>query len=494
MAHKAPAEVGPDPRFSDAVWKRFSFNVYAQQFLAAQNWWDLATTDVPGLEVKHVQIVNFAARQWIDMISPSNFAMTNPQVQVRTREELGQNPMRGDRYRIEDFNRLLTKLPRKTSEYTVGQDLAAAPGDVILRNELIELIQYRPTTAKLRPEPILIVPAWIMKYYVLDLTAQQSLVTYLRDQGFEVFIISWKNPDNGDAELSMQDYVELGMRAAITKIKQLGHDRLHTACYCLGGTLLAIVAAAMARDHDDSLASSSLLAAQVDISEPGELGLFINESQVAFLEDMMATQGYLKADQMAGAFQLRRSNDLIWSRVIRHYLLDERTHANPLMAWNADATRMPAGMHSQYLRHLFLGNELAKGQFKVDGTTIALSDIRAKIYCLATVTDHVSPWQSVYRLSLLTDTDVTFVLTNGGHNGGILSEPGHAGRHFRCGHKAEGNAHTAASDWFEKHQPRDGSWWPNWVQWLNKRSSPARNPRAADFDVLDAAPRRYVMG
>ncbi len=494
VANELPVEVKTDPRFADTAWDRFPFNVYAQQFLALQNWWDLATTNVPGLEAKNAQIVNFAARQWIDMMSPSNFALTNPQVQVRTRDELGQNLLRGARYWIEDFNRLLTRQPRKTSEYTVGKDLAATPGDVILRNDLIELIRYRPTTAKLRPEPILIVPAWIMKYYVLDLTAQQSLVAYLRDHGFEVFIISWKNPDKGDAELSMQDYVDLGVRAAVTKIKQLGHDRLHATGYCLGGTLLSIVAAAMARDHDDSFASISLLAAQVDFSEPGELGLFINESQVTFLEDMMATRGYLKADQMAGAFQLLRSNDLIWSRVIRHYLLGERTHANPLMAWNADATRMPARMHSQYLRHLFLGNELAKGQFKVDGATIALSDIRAKIYCLATETDHVSPWQSVYRLSLLTDTDVTFVLTNGGHNGGILSEAGHAGRHFRCGHKAEGNAHTAASDWFEKHRPRDGSWWPHWVQWLNKRSSPARLPQATEFQVLDAAPGRYVMG
>ncbi|MCX8225403.1 MAG: alpha/beta fold hydrolase [Sulfitobacter sp.] len=494
VRNRAALDKEPDPRFADPAWDRFPFNVYAQQFLATQNWWDDATTNVPGLEPKHENIVNFAARQWLDMMSPSNFASTNPQVQIRTRDEGGQNLVRGARYWIEDFNRLLTGQPRTTSEYRVGRELATTPGDVILRNRLIELIRYRPTTSKVHPEPILIVPAWIMKYYVLDLTAQQSLVAYLRDQGFEVFIISWKNPDKDDAELSMQDYVDLGVRAAITRIKELGHDRLHATGYCLGGTLLAIGAAALARDRDDTLASISLLASQVDFSEPGELGLFINESQVTFLEDIMATRGYLKADKMSGAFQLLRSNDLIWSRVIRHYLLGERTHSNPLLAWNADATRMPARMHSEYLRHLFLKNELAKGQFKVDGATIALTDIRAKIYCVATETDHVSPWRSVYRLLLLTDTDVTFVLTNGGHNGGILSEPGHTGRHFRCTQKAEGDGHIAAADWFEGQQPRDGSWWPHWVSWLKKRSTPAKQPPASKFEILDAAPGRYVMG
>jgi len=483
-----------DLRFADAAWDHLPFNVYAQGFLAAQNWWDNATTNIPGVDPKHAQIVNFAARQWLDMMSPSNFAATNPQVQVRIQVEGGLNLMRGARYWIEDFNRMLTKQPRKSAGYKIGQELATTPGDVVLRNNLIELIRYKPTTAKVHPEPILIVPAWIMKYYILDLTAQRSLVAYLRDQGFEVFIISWKNPDKEDADLSMQDYVDLGIRAAIAKIKDLGHEHLHAAGYCLGGTLLAIVAAAMARDHDDSLASVNLLASQVDFSEPGELGLFINESQVTFLEDMMATRGYLKADQMAGAFQLLRSNDLIWSRVIRHYLLGERTADNPLLAWNADTTRMPARMHSQYLRRLFLGNDLAKGRFRVDGTPISLSDIRAKIYCVATEADHVSPWNSVFRLALLTDTDVTFVLTNGGHNGGILSEPGHAGRHFRHGHKAEGDAHITASDWFDDHQPQDGSWWPHWTQWLKKHSAPAGQSHTASFEVIDAAPGRYILG
>jgi polyhydroxyalkanoate synthase len=291
----------------------------------------------------------------------------------------------------------------------------------------------------------------------------------------------------------MQDYIDLGIRAAIQEIKAIGRSHLHAAGYCLGGTLLSIAAAAMARDGDDSFASISLLAAQVDFSEPGELGLFINESQIAFLEDIMATRGYLKADQMAGAFQLLRSNDLIWSRVIRHYLLGERTPDNPLMAWNADATRMPARMHTEYLRRLFLGNDLAKGRFKVDGKAVALSDIRSDIYCVATETDHVSPWASVYRLALLTDTDVTFVLTNGGHNGGILSEPGHEGRHFRSGHKTEGDAHITAPEWFESHPAEIGSWWPHWSSWLHKHSSAKKNVTAPN-ETLGAAPGEFVLG
>ena len=482
-----------DPRFEDPAWSTYPYSVYAQGFLAAQDWWQTATSDLPGVDPKHAQIVNFAARQWLDMFCPANFATTNPVVQRRTREEGGENLIRGARYWMEDFNRLLSQQPRRSDKFSVGSELAITPGDVVMRNDLVELIRYKPTTAKTRPEPILITPAWIMKFYILDLTPERSLVAYLRDQGYEVFILSWKNPREEDSELSLQDYIDLGVRASIAKMQALGHKRIHAVGYCLGGTLLAIVAAAMARDGDDSLASISLLAAQVDFSEPGELGLFINESQVAFLEDIMATNGYLKSDQMAGAFQLLRSNDLIWSRVIRHYLLGERTHDNPLLAWNADATRMPARMHSEYLRRLFLGNELARGQFQVDGAAVALSDIRSDIYCVATETDHVSPWTSVFRIALLTDTDVTFVLTNGGHNGGILSEPGHKGRYFRCGHKDEGDHHVAALDWVKRHDPQMGSWWPNWTKWLNAKSGRPQNPRSTLVKSLDAAPGRYVF-
>lgn len=495
QAATPPSQDPPkDPRFADPAWEAYPYRFMANQFTAMEDWWHTATTAMPGVDPKHARIMEFTVRQWLDMMAPSNFFATNPQAMSRTVQEQGQNLIRGGRYFIEDFNRLITQTPRRPSSLKVGTDLATTPGDVVLRNDLMELIRYHPTTAKVRPEPILIVPAWIMKYYILDLTAQRSLVAYLRDQGFEVYIISWKNPDADDAALTMQDYIDLGIRAALTHITSTGAAQVHGVGYCLGGTLLAIGAAALARDADDTLHSISLLAAQVDFSEPGELGLFIGESQVAFLEDMMATRGYLKADQMAGAFQLLRSNDLIWSRVVRHYLLGERTPDNPLLAWNADATRMPAKMHSEYLRRLFLKNDLAKARFPVDGKTVSLTDIRAPIYTVGTETDHVSPWASVYRISLLADTDVTFTLTSGGHNGGILSEPGHPGRHFRTGHKTEGSRHISAQNWQDAHSPEDGSWWPHWAKWLQKQSGAAITPRHLPSIKDDAAPGRYVFG
>ncbi len=488
------SDVPPDPRFADPTWATFPYQFLTQGFLATQAWWNEATCGIKGVDPKHAQVVNFTAPQWIDMMSPANFALTNPQVMARTLAEGGQNLMRGARYWIEDFNRLITQSPRPSGAFKLGENLAVTPGDVVMRNDLIELIRYRPTTTKVRPEPILIVPAWIMKYYILDLTSQRSLVAYLRDQGFEVYIISWKNPGKAEAELGLQDYIDLGLRAAVARVLGGGARQLHAVGYCLGGTLLATAAAAMARDGQDILATISLLASQVDFSEPGELGLFINESQVAFLEDLMAAKGYLMADQMAGAFRMLRSNDLIWSRVIRHYLLGERTPDNPLMAWNADATRMPATMHSEYLRRLFLKNDLAKGRYKVDGAPVALTDIRDPIYCVGTETDHVSPWRSVYRLLLLTDTDVTFALTNGGHNGGILSEPGHAGRHYRIRHKTEGDNYSAAQDWFENANVQDGSWWSHWTDWLEKRSEAPITPRPCVASTLGSAPGKYVFG
>lgn len=483
-----------DKRFADPAWNQFPYSLYRDTFLAQQAWWNTATRNVPGVDSKHLDIVNFVTRQMLDMASPTNFTLTNPTVRERTVQELGQNLMRGLQNWVEDFNQLLLKTPAKTEEFTVGETVARTPGDIVLRNDLIELIRYTPTKKKLHPEPILIVPAWIMKYYILDLSDHNSLVRYLCDQGFEVYMISWKNPTAEDAEKSMQDYVDLGVTASVEHVLSGGAKDLHAVGYCLGGTLLSIAAAAMARDQRNGLKSMSLLASQVDFAEPGEIGLFINESQVTFLEDLMKTQGYLRADQMAGAFRMLRSNDLIWSRVIRHYLLGERTEMNDLMAWNADSTRMPAKMHSEYLRHLFLENQLAKGRYKVDGRPVALTDIRVPIFCVATEKDHVSPWRSVYRLLLLTDTDVTFLLTNGGHNGGILSEPGHENRHHRLRHKVEGDPHRAPNQWFDTAEVKDGSWWPVWVKWFKSQSGPVASARPEVFTALGPAPGTYVFG
>ena len=333
-----------------------------------------------------------------------------------------------------------------------------------------------------------------MKYYVLDLSETNSLVRYLVGQGFDVFMLSWKNPDKEDADLDLNDYLDLGLRAPLEWLREVhGIERVHGVGYCLGGTLLAIAAAALAGRQDASpFTTLTLLASQTDFSEPGELGTFMTEAQVGFLEDIMEDQGYLEAGQMAAAFQMLRPADLIWSRVIRHYLLGERTQLNDLMAWNADATRMPAKMHTTYLRKLFLENALANRTYQVDGKRISLTDIRAPIYCLATEADHVSPWKSVFKLLALTDIDVRFVLTNGGHNGGVLSEPGHRGRHHRVLDKKEGTRFVGPDAWFETAKVQDGSWWPDWTGWLMKRSDEDAAPSA--WSALDPAPGSYVFG
>ncbi|MEL6887237.1 MAG: alpha/beta fold hydrolase [Pseudomonadota bacterium] len=483
-----------DKRFASAAWDRPPYSHLRHLFRLQEAWWQEATAPLNGVDPAHQRVVTFVARQIIDTMSPANSALTNPEVIDRTMQAHGHNYVQGWRHWMEDFNQLISQTPKVHPDYRVGQTLAVTEGDVIYSNRLIELIRYRPTTKQVYAEPILIVPAWIMKYYILDLSPQNSMVAYLRDQGFEVHIISWKNPDQGDADLSLQDYLTLGLFAAINHIAPNPEDVVHAVGYCLGGTLLATGAAAMARDDDARLRSMSLLAAQVDFSEPGELSLFINENQVAFLEDIMATQGYLRADQMAGAFRMLRSTDLIWSRIVRHYLLGERTQMNDLMAWNADATRMPARMHSEYLRQMFLDNALAKGRFEVGGKPVALTDLRMPVFCLATETDHVSPWRSVFKLQLLADTDVTFCLTAGGHNSGVLSEPGHRRRHYRLRTRSEGDHHVSADDWLAQTQVTDGSWWPAWTDWLAGHSGPKRIVPRAARPSLGPAPGTYVFG
>lgn len=362
-------------------------------------------------------------------------------------------------------------------------------------NELIELIQYYPTTDKVHPQPIRIVPAWIMKYYILDLSPQNSLVKYLTGQGFTVFMISWRNPGAKDRDVAFDDYRTLGVEAALATIEDIIPDRqVHALGYCLGGTLLSIAAAAMARDGDNRLKSITLLAAQVDFTEAGELTLFINESQVAFLEDVMWQRGVLDTTQMAGAFQLLRSNDLIWSRLTRDYLMGERSPPSDLMAWNADATRLPYRMHSEYLRKLFLNNDLAAGRYLVEGRPISLSDIHTPMFVVGTVLDHVAPWKSAYKIHFLVDADVTFLLTSGGHNAGIVAPPGEEGHSYRVRTKAADATYVGPDEWLKTAQPVEGSWWLEWTKWVAARSGePSAPPRmAVDGQALPDAPGGYV--
>jgi polyhydroxyalkanoate synthase subunit PhaC len=489
-----------DRRFAGERWQQFPFNLIYQAFLLNQQWWHVATTGIRGVSPHHENVVEFTSRQILDMLSPSNFVLTNPEVLERTAQQGGMNLVGGIANLIDDWQRAARgDKPAGVDKFIVGRNVAATPGEVVYRNNLIELIRYAPAAAKVRPQPVLIVPAWIMKYYILDLSPHNSLVKYLTERGHVVFMISWKNPTEEDRNLGMDDYRAQGVMAALDAVNtQLPGAGIHAVGYCLGGTLLSIAAAAMARDDDRRLKSLTLLAAQIDFTEAGELMLFIDESEIAFLEDLMWEQGFLDSRQMAGAFQLLRSNDLIWSHMVRDYLMGEREPMTDLMAWNADATRMPYRMHCEYLRRLFLDNDLAEGRFTAAGRPVALSDIDLPIFAVGTAHDHVAPWRSTHKIHLLTDAEVTYVLTTGGHNAGIVSEIGHNGRSYQVMTRPAEGHYVDPDTWLATAPRKDGSWWPEWTAWLNAHSGTPVDEERPDVRgsgaaSLGPAPGTYVL-
>ncbi|MEL7466886.1 MAG: alpha/beta fold hydrolase [Pseudomonadota bacterium] len=500
--HTTSPPFGPRPhdhRFTDSSWNAGPFAVWKQAFLAAEDWWNAATEEMPGLAKRDADRARFQVRQALDLLSPSNFPWLNPEILQKTLSSSGENLVEGSQHFWSDVVRTATQARQPAPEgFRVGEDLACTPGKVVFRNELFELIQYAPTTELVHAEPILFVPAWIMKYYILDLSPHNSMVKYLVDQGFTVFMISWFNPSAEQAETSFDDYRVKGVLAALNKIESIvpGH-KVHLNGYCLGGTLLAIAAAAMARDGDDRMATVTLMAAQVDFAEAGELLLFVDDSQVAFVEDLMWLQGYLDRPQMTRTFASIRAEDLIYHRAVRRYFLGEEDLPSDLTVWNNDTTRMPARMHSEYLRGLFLENRLSAGRFSVEGRVVALKDIQVPLFAVGTETDHIAPWRSAYKLRLFTDCDLTFVLTNGGHNGGILSEPGHRNRHYRIGHRPPNSLYQAPDVWLEQHEPNAGSWWPEMAAWLAAHSSARVAARLLDEETTSVgehvpAPGTYV--
>lgn len=494
-----------DLRFADSAWAQWPFNCYAYRFKQLEQFWQRATEGVPGVSPHHADVVAFTARQLLDMWSPSNFPLTNPEVLRAAAESGGRSLLDGARNWGNDLCRRLAP-PAATvanpvgSPYVPGREVALTPGQVVFRNELIELIQYTPQTATVYREPVLIVPSWIMKYYILDLSPHNSLVSYLVQAGHTVLMVSWRNPGPEDRDLGMDEYLRRGLLAALDETRsRCGGVPVHAVGYCLGGTLLSIAAAALAtqggRGHE-ALASLTLLAAQTDFSEPGELGLFIDDSELAFLDALMWDQGYLAGDQMAATFQLLNARDLVWSRQMREYLLGQRTKPNDLMAWNADSTRLPFRMHSEYLHGLLLHNDLADGRYMVDGRPVVLADIRQPMYVLATERDHVSPWRSVYKIHLLCHAGIDFILTAGGHNAGVVSPPGHPRRSYRSASQKRTPAeYCAPQTWYEQADYTEGSWWPHWQQWLVHHSAQQRvTPPPVDMArALGSAPGCYVM-
>ncbi|AQV97729.1 poly-beta-hydroxybutyrate polymerase [Cupriavidus necator] len=492
-----------DPRFAHPDWGRWPFHLLRDGFLHAEAFWQQATTDLRGVSPHHERVVSFSARQWTDMLSPSNCWWLNPEVLRALAETGGGNFLAGAQHWLDDHQNIFADHVLHTSRarcgpHCVGRDVAITPGKVVYRNALIELIQYAPQTATVWHEPVLIVPSWLLKYYVLDLSPHNSLVRYLVERGYTVFLISWKNPHADARDLGMNDYLELGPLDALAQVRRIvGGVPVHAAGYCLGGTLLAIGAAALGRDigpKSAPLKTVTLFAAQTDFSEPGELGLFIDASELAYLDALMWEQGYLDGTQMAGAFQLLHSRDLVWSRLTREYLLGQRTEQTDLMAWNADTTRLPYRMHSENLHWLYLNNDLAEGRYCVKGRPVALADIKQPIFVVGTERDHVSPWRSVYKLHLLTRTEVSFLLASGGHNAGIVSEPGHAGRRYRFSTRPQDGASLNPNEWFAQTPVCEGSWWPCWQQWLAAHSSEQSAPRQfGGGTVLGDAPGTYVF-
>src|SRR6202795_4581193 len=375
-----------DARFSGDAWSQWPFNVYAHGYRNYVDWWHKAWSNVPGVAPENERTLDFLARNALESLSPANYLATNPELLDTTRVEAGKNLVRGFTHWLEDVQRTLKgKGPSGTEGFVVGRDVAATPGRVVMRNDLVELIQYAPATEKVFAEPILIVPAWIMKYYILDLSAKNSLVRYLVSQGHTVFIVSWKNPNQSDRGFGMDDYLRLGIKDTVDAVSRIVPERkIHSVGYCIGGTLLSIAAAVMGAAGDQRLASMTLLAAQQDFSEPGELSVFISPSQIDMLEAVMERSGVLKSEQMGGAFALLRSRDLLWTPAVNSYLRGKRESPNDLMAWNADGTRMPCRMHSEYLRGLYLNTARARGEFQADGRRVDIAAIKLPMFIVGT--------------------------------------------------------------------------------------------------------------
>jgi len=489
-----------DRRFKDEAWQQnVVFDFLKQSYLLAARWMQHSVSDVEGLEPQTARKIDFYTRQFVDALSPSNFLITNPEVLKATIESNGQNLVNGLENLLEDIERGNGHLRISMTDqkaFEIGRNLALTKGKVIYKNELIELIQYTPTTKEVHKTPLLIMPAWINKYYILDLQPENSYVKWLIDQGYTIFIISWVNPDENLSKKSFDDYMTEGPLAALDAIeKATGEKEVSVAGYCLGGTLLSITLAWLhAKKESARVKSATYLTTMIDFSESGELSVFIDEEQLKMLETRMSQTGYLEGSEMAMTFNMLRANDLIWSFVINNYLLGKDPFPFDLLYWNSDSTRMPATMHSFYLRNMYQKNLLVKpGALKIGGVPIDLTTIKTPSYVLSTREDHIAPWKSTYAATQTYSGDVRFVLAASGHIAGVVNAPYKNKYNHWVG---DGKAYPKSPDkWLTTATEVTGSWWPDWSSWQKQFAGPkvpARVPGDGKLKPVGDAPGSYV--
>jgi polyhydroxyalkanoate synthase subunit PhaC len=501
LAGEQPSPVAaPEPtdrRFADPEWSSNQFYDFLKQaYLLTAQWANRLVADAADLDPHTKQKAEFYVRQIVNAISPTNFVLTNPELLRETLTSNAENLARGMHMLADDIAAGGGDLRIRQSDssmFEVGRNLATTPGKVIFQNDLMQLIQYEPTTATVFKRPLLIVPPWINKFYVLDLTPEKSFIKWCVDQGLTVFCISWVNPDAHLAQKTFEDYVRDGPIAALDVIeKATGEDAVHAIGYCVGGTMLAVALAAMAAWGDKRIVSATLFAAQVDFTHAGDLKVFVDDEQVKAIEQRMAQQGYLEATSMADVFNLLRSNDLIWPYVINNYLKGKAPFPFDLLYWNSDATRLPAANHSFYLRNCYLNNTLSKGTVKIGDTPIDLNTIKIPIYNLATREDHIAPPKSVMLGSKFFGGPLRFVLSGSGHIAGVVNPPGRNKYQYWTGPRPRG---ADLDKWLAKAKEHAGSWWPDWLAWLKKQGAtevPARAPGGGAIEPLEDAPGSYV--
>jgi polyhydroxyalkanoate synthase subunit PhaC len=486
-----------DKRFADPEWSSNQFYDFLKQaYLLTARWADQLVADATDLDPHTKRKAEFYMRQLANALSPSNFVLTNPELLRETFSSNAENLVRGMGMLAEDIEAGHGHLRIRQSDssmFEVGRNLATTLGKVIFQNDLMQLIQYAPSTASVLKRPLLIVPPWINKYYVLDLTPEKSFIKWCVDQGLTVFCISWVNPDERLAKKTFEDYVREGPVAALDAIKQAtGEDRVHAIGYCVGGTMLAVALAAMAAWGDRRIASATLFAAQVDFTYGGDLKVFVDERQVAALEQRMAERGYLEGRAMATVFNFLRSNDLIWPYVINNYLKGKAPFPFDLLYWNSDATRMPAANHSFYVRSCYLDNKLSRGKMTMGNTPIDLKSVKIPIYNLATREDHIAPAKSVLLGCRYFGGPVKFVLAGSGHIAGVVNPPAKNKYQYWTGPRPRS---SNLGKWLTTAKEHPGSWWPDWLAWIKRQDDTevaARVPGAGELPPIEDAPGSYV--